>query len=288
MDRQEGEMRYLAVEANKTLEFLSRLKQSQRDVVLVPNLRYGLVAISPIIPILRKEGYGIYPNKIGSSESHDNPLIMGSQASLPLETLAENQPHFLIIDGTRNTGGDSRENHKYPDSQQGYLNYVIVLNDCITSQDEKAYLHLMGVSQAHVKRLRDTSQYWTHKQTLETSLKTKSITSPYSFEYWNPAGLTLALLNHGVGCAKKTESFKPTAQNTSLPTVFFVNSTMPSRYHSITNRASWGNHTPAYFDDDNQAGNFQFSFDERGVYLFSGLGKRVEQIYEEIYGGNKK
>ena len=62
---------------------------------------------------------------------------------------------------------------------------------------------------------------------------------------------------------------------------------MPSKYHSLEHRSLWGDHTPAYFDDNDQAGNFQFSFDKRGVYLFSGLGKRVEQIYDEIYGGQE-
>ncbi len=288
MIKQESEMRYLAVEANRLLRFLSQIRQNQKDVILVPNLRYGLVAISPIIPILRKEGYNICPYKIGSSESHGDSLVMGSQSlPLPVEFLTESQPHFAIIDGTRNIGGNCMANHKYPDSQQGYLNAVIVLNDFITSQDEKSYMSLLGVSQDHIKQLRDKSQYWAHKQTLEAQLKNAELKHPYSFEYWNPAGLTLALLNHGTDCIKKAKSFEPDSKKTLNPTVFFINSVMPSKYHSWTNRVSLGKHTSAYFDDDNQAGNFQFSFDQKGVYLLSGLGKKVEQVYEEIYGGTK-
>ena len=203
MDRQEGEMRYLAVEANEVFKFLSGVRQNQRDVVLVPNLRYGLVAISPIIPILRKEGYSIRPSKVGSSEAHNDTLVMGDQPSFPLDLITENQPHFAVIDRTRNTGGDSKANHKYPDSQQGYLNYTIALNDLITSQDEKAYMSLLGVSSDHVKSLRDTSQYLMHKQTLEAQLKDSSLDLPYSFRYWNPAGLDLTLLNHGTNRLNK-------------------------------------------------------------------------------------
>jgi len=287
MDKDESEIRYLGVEANKLLEFLSKIRQNQREVVLIPNLSYGFVAISPIIPILRKEKYTIYTNKIGSSESHGNSLIIGSQPSLPLESLTDSQPHFAVIDGTRNTGGVRVDNHKYPDSQQGYLNYTIILNDYITSQDAKSYMSLLGVSLEHIKELRNTSEYWTQKKRLEEKLKDAKLNSPYSFKYWNPANLTLALLNHGDGCAKQAKSFNQNTDNASSPTVFFVNSVMPNKNHSLDHRTAWSDHSPAYFDDNRQAGNFQFSFDERGIYLISGLGKTVEQIYAEIHGGNK-
>lgn len=283
MDKSESEMRYLSVEAHMVLDFLSSLRQSQRTVALVPNLRYGLVALSPILPILRKEQYALYPVKVGSSEAHDKPLVMGRQASLPLELITQDQPHFVVVDGTRNIGGNTGENHKYPDSHQGYLNYTVVLNDCITSEDAKSFAPLMGVSLDHIWRLRDTEQYWAHRSQLEERVREAKINMPYSFKYWNPAGLTLALLNHGKDCISHAESFSPTKENSSTPAVFFVNSVMPSKYHSGKHKGLWGDHHPAYFDDNYTASNFKFDYDKCGVHVISGLGKDIERIYEEIY-----
>ena len=288
MNIYEREMRYLSVEAHHLLDFLSELKQDQKSITLIPNLRYGLVAVSPIIPALKQQGYNICPSRVGSSEAHNSPLIIGKQPLFPLELITKDQHHFVVVDGTRNTGGGCREYHKYPDSHQGYLNYTIVLNDCITSNDAKFYAPLLGVSIEHINTLRDTAQYWAHKSCLEEQLEGKNIDAPYSFRYWNPAGLTLALLNHGIGCVKETESFKFDKKHPLMtPTVFFVNAVMPLKYHSVKNQSLWGEHASAYFDDNGQVGNPQFSFDQNGIYIFSGLGKRVEQIYEEIYGGNK-
>ncbi|VVB80009.1 Uncharacterised protein [uncultured archaeon] len=274
------EIGYLCVEAHECYGFLKKLR-AKGEVGIVPNLSYGLMAVSPILPRLRNDQYPIYLSKVGSSEAHNDPLVMGTQASLPLDLLGTGQPHFVVFDGTRNTGGSSRDNDKYPDSQQGYLNYAIALNDFITSNNAEAYRKMMGVSTSHIQRLRGTTQYRMHRTQIEQGLGVRTFESPYSFKYWNPADLTLALLNHGDGCDRSTSSLRDIPER---PTIVFVNSVMPSNYHSREHRAQWGEHAPAYFDDNNRAKEFQFSFDSCGVYLTSGLGKSPVDVYEELYG----
>ena len=285
MDQFETEIRYLCVEANKIYNFLSTIKNNSGETIVVPNLSYGLVAISPIFSLLRSNNYPIHSFKIGSSESHGNPLVIDS--CIPLDRISQGvQPNFVVIDGTRNVGGNDSASNKYPDSQQGYLNYTIALNDFITSNEDKSFRNLMGVSSEHIKRLRDTGKYEAHRRRLEEKLGSSKPSVPYSFKYWNPAETTLAIYNPGEGCDKSTKSFSLDKLVSKLPpTIFFVNSVMLNKHHSSEHRKLWGKHRPAYFDDDTQAKDFQFEFDNCGVFLTSGLGVKTRLIYEELYGG---
>jgi hypothetical protein len=284
MNKVEAEIRYLCVEANRVYNFMKAVKESAGQLAVVPNLSYGLVAINPIISRLRAEGIQLQLSKVGSSEAHGDSLVMGNRL-LRLEELPDSQPSFVVVDGTKNTGGNDNSNNKYPDSQQGYLNFAVALNDVITSDDINAYRRQMGISSEHVRRLRDSGNYQIQKNLLETRLGSAKPKQPYAFKYWNPAGLTLALYNHGQGCDTSASSFPESRLRSKIePTIFFINSAMPDKYHDPKHRKLWGEHHAAYFDDDGAAKNFQFYFDGRGVFLASGLGSRVQQVYEELYG----
>jgi hypothetical protein len=284
MDKIEAEIRYLCVEANKVYNFVKAVKDSAGQVAVVPNLSYGLVAINPVISRFRADGVALQLSKVGSSEAHNTPTIMGNNV-LRLEELTDSQPSFVVVDGTRNIGGNEAANDKYPDSQQGYLNYGIALNDVITSGDANSYRKLMGISLDHVRMLRDTGEYQVQKDLIERKLGSAKPKQPYAFKYWNPAGLTLALYNHGQGCDTSASSFSESRLHSPIePTIFFISAPMPNKYHDAKHRKAWGEHNPAYFDDDGAAKSFQFYFDRRGIFLASGLGSRIQQIYEELYG----
>jgi len=286
MDKIEAEIRYLCVEANRVLNFIRNINANVGAVGIVPNLSYGLVAISPILPALRNSAFPIFTTKVSSGSAHNNPHIVGNNC-LPLELLtADSQPSFVVVDGTRNTGGSGASNNKYPDSQQGFLNYAVAINDVITSGDINSFKGLMGVSSEHVKQLRDNEAYASMKISLEARFRETRPRVPYAFKYWNPAELTLAIYNHGEGCDRSTRAVQGREIYPEMqPTVFFVNSVMPNKYHSAGHNELWGKHEPGFFDDDNKAKEFAFRFDSRGVFIDSGLGDGVHKIYEGLFGG---
>lgn len=284
------EIHYLCVEANKTWKFIDGIRtQNKKNLVVIPNLSYGLVAVCPILPIFRKEKIEVSLSRVGSSESHSNPLIF-REGLLPLndKRLTQEQPDFVVVDGTRNIDGLSAANRKYPDSQQGYLNYAIVVNDVITDSQASMYADMLGVSTDHISAVRSMEEYQYEKKRLESLADTLRKFKPYAFDYWNPSGLKLSIYNHGEGCREKRESLSLSGTDLTTPRIIFLNTATPARNNSLYHFFMWGRHKPAYFDDNGSATSFRFDFNEFGVFMTSPIGKKACRIYKELYGDSGK
>jgi hypothetical protein len=58
---------------------------------------------------------------------------------------------------------------------------------------------------------------------------------------------------------------------------------MPDKYHTQEHKDMWGEHSPAYFDDSGGSKNKSFDFNERGIYLTSGIGRESRKLYEQMF-----
>lgn len=287
MNTFEKEINYLCVEANHVYNFIKKVKElTQGEVVVIPNLSYGLVAISPIMHLLRQEKFELFFSKVGSSEAHSSPEVL-INSCFPLEVLTNpNLSRVIVVDGTRNV--DNKKNpssFKYPDSQQGYLNYTILINDLIAGNILEP-LDLLGVSEDHLNEIRNLSNYQQElKKISDQKRKPLRKSLPFGFRYWNPSGLELSLYNHGANCKERAKSLtEDELKEMKNPAVIFVNSVIPEENHLRKHVEDWGNHSPAYFDDNDDAKQFKLSYDRFGIYIGGGFEESARKAYKEIYG----
>jgi hypothetical protein len=284
----EREINYLCVEANHVYNFIKTVRESsQGEVVVIPNLSYGLTAITPVIHLLRREKFRLFFSKVGSSDAHNKSTVLVNSC-FPLEVLTDpNLSRVVVIDGTKNVNNyGNSANFKYPDSQQGYLNYTILINDLIGGGNIPEPFDLLGVSNNHLDELRQSSGYNLELSRISSQTATSlRKSSPFMFRYWNPSGLELFLYNHGDNCREKVNSVtEEELKEIKNPAIIFVNSVIPGENHSIANRESWGFHQSAYFDDDGDAKRFKAVYDNFGIYIGGGIEEAARKAYEKLYG----
>ncbi len=125
-----AELVYLAWEAHLLRKFIERLRSKTDQVVIIPNLTYGGLAISPVRHILERDSL-IWDKYMRSSTAHKDDGVINPHlfSSKELNTLRENSI-ILIIDGSYSIDTDKvrslgkRMQHpKYPDSHLWFRNY---------------------------------------------------------------------------------------------------------------------------------------------------------------------
>lgn len=287
MDKVLSEKKFLCVEANYLLNFVEKIKSKEdKSPILILNQSYGLVSIAPIRNKLHKSNFEIQTTKIGSTECHNTPNFLKPEIYNGFEHyLFETQPSFLIVDGTRNIGGISSANHKYPDSQQGFLNYAIVLDDAISQGKYSDYSDLLKVSYKHVKELRKNSLYNSLRDVFEQHLENLTFQPDlYGFEYWNPAGLELNLYNAYKTSRTKVPCINLDNYNSEKkhPHFIFVNSSIPNDKMPLKYKML-GTHDPAYFDDKDAYSAPHPIFTKNGYEVESKFDNEVQNLYSKMF-----
>jgi hypothetical protein len=250
-----------------------------RKTLVVPNLSYGYLPVSPLIDELASAGVEFAIGaKIGSTQCHDNHDYINSALFKGHRTeIVNDQPVIIVVDGTRHmVEGRDDHNARYPDAYHGFLNHVIALNDSYGFAN--ASYGAFGKAERDMASLRADFNFGTAVETYQKLRKEGTAPVPYGFGFWNSAGLGLAIRNK----RNEVSEFKPIGESEIKgPIVIFANvgvlhdqipESIRSKFKDLT-------HTPAYFDDTGKIINFDFSFDNYGVKYLNRLETEVKMAY---------
>jgi len=257
-----------------------------RDLIIIPNLSYGYLPVSPIFDELNQKGINsIIGVKVGSTQSHNNKEVINSRLFKGHRTeIANTQPLIIVVDGTTHlvARDDSDREARYPDAYQGYLNQVIAINDA-QGFTEVDYSNVGKTSEDMVK-LRQTEEFQRSVKVYNDVLKNEDSQKekqPYLFGLWNTAGLKLIIRNYHQKIDYVTET---TPEKIESPAMIFCNvglldnqisSELKEKYKGLV-------HEPAFFDDKSRIINFDFGFDNFGVRYLNRLETEVKKSFGSI------
>jgi hypothetical protein len=275
------EIECAAFESSVLFDFL--LKQSsgsRRPTLVVPNLRSGYIPAIPIYEDILDKGMQVYLDaKVGSSYTHDNPAFFDSTIFSSIEeSLLEEQPDILVIDATKHmVSDDGKLPARYPDAYQGYLNYAIALNE------------ISGTPLTHISRSDEDLHNLKNKhefiEFVEKYREDYSCNKPYSFEFWNTAGLPLVIRKD-----REKISIPPLYQpgQSRGPTIIFCNVGMTDDQipAHIKNKYPGLIHVPAHFDDSESIISLELRVCNEGIVLYNQIETLLKKAYSQ-YNGRK-
>ena len=293
---EKAEIRFAAYEAFRFREFVLKVKQQAdkmgRKVWVVPNLSYGRFAVSPILKDLAADGVEIHYARIGSTESHNNALLIKPDlfSAALYGRIVNEQPVIIVVDGTQHllSRPKDRKSGRYPDAYVGYRNMVIVVNDLISQNQEAIFKGLVKTDGSFIRELRKKTGYRTLRRRLSRLLDPNARIRRffYDLEFWNPGGLELALRQN----RKEVRRIRNVApESIAQPTLIFVNSVMlhedvPVFVREIIAPDNKLRHKPAYFDDTSHIQNLIFKVDGTGISLSDQIYDNIRKEYKRIRG----
>ena len=121
---------------NKIQSIQEQARKISREVVVVENLSYGAVALSPITYEASGKKYihgtniPVWSTKIGSTESHNDEYVMRGDLfnDEQMHYLLDRQPIVVVVDASTSVGDPSRTSPHIPDGFKGYRNHFMALN----------------------------------------------------------------------------------------------------------------------------------------------------------------
>lgn len=285
-----NEIEYLCLEAHKLLKFLRQLKKQGdaegRPTLVVPNYSYGILAILPIQDILKDEGFEIATARVGSSECHETSHYIKGRLFLNgiNKKILKQRPNIVVVDGTWHLDAD--ETHKtgrYPDSYQGYVNYIAIINDILTKNNQDAYAKDVFRAHEDIEFMRGSREYEFARGYIESGMdKPVETDEHYSVCFWNPAGLRLAIREKRQNKRMLSASAK-TCLRKKQPKVVIVNSVMPGSAMPKELVERLGEHSPAYFDDGYAAHAIAFKTAPTGVKYSNVLEENIKEMYKSMF-----
>ncbi|MDD3302745.1 MAG: hypothetical protein PHN31_04250 [Candidatus Gracilibacteria bacterium] len=287
------EIECVAYEAKLLNDYILEVKKQAdrigKKVLVIPNLSYGYLPISPIYESLKEQGIEfIVGAKVGSTESHNNPSVIDSKLLKNFrEKIINEQPVIIIVDGTKHiearNGGDGKS-ARYPDSYQGYQNQVIAINDSIVldypegeKPDEKKYF---GKDEDNIEDLRE-NEVFDRTVKIYNKLNDGKPKELYDFAFWNTAGMDLIIRQN----REKSGVIKPyNPVKMRGPTMIFCNVGVLDDQipEEIKSKYENTNHSPAYFDDRGIV-SFEFSYNEFGIDYTNNLESELKKVYGGKY-----
>ena len=264
-----------------------------KTLLVIPNLSYGYLPMAPIVDELSEKGVDFLMGvKVGSSDCHsDMEVIDSSLLSGQIENIMQRQPVIIVVDGTQHIVSRDEEDlsARYPDSYQGYLNQMIAINDARGFKDID-YM-MVGKTESDMERLRKTAGFRKavqgYNEIWKGSKEAQGRKEPYSFEFWNTAGLDMMIRNYRIKFGQ-IRPFDPHSMNG--PTMVFCNvgvlhGQLPESIKSQS-KEGW-EHLPAYFDDSNIIINIDFGFNSNGVQFTNRLEDELRKVFENDYGSRR-
>ncbi|MDE2028866.1 MAG: hypothetical protein KGJ11_10045, partial [Candidatus Omnitrophica bacterium] len=255
---EKAEIKFAAYEAYRFRKFVLDVKKQAdkmgKKVWVVPNLSYGRFAVSPITKDLATDGVEIHYARIGSTESHENSLLIKPELFSPdlYARIVNEQPILIVVDGTQHllARPKDRKSGRYPDAYVGYRNMIITINDMLSQNRENLFKGLVKTSGILIRDLRKKSTYRTLRRRLLRlyNPNPKIRRSLYDVEFWNPGDLELAIRQD----RKEVDHvLNVSPDNINQPTLIFVNSVMldedvPLFIREWINRDKVVHHKPAY------------------------------------------
>ncbi|MDD5408473.1 MAG: HD domain-containing protein [Candidatus Omnitrophica bacterium] len=120
---------------NKLLE----IERAGKKQIVVANLSYGGVAVTPITEERNNQAYivatqiPVWYTKVGSTPAHNNEYVLVPGLFTPnqIKFLIEEKPYVSVVDGSTSVAASDRSSPHIPDAFKGYRNYFIVLNHAL-------------------------------------------------------------------------------------------------------------------------------------------------------------
>ncbi|MGD9014793.1 MAG: HEAT repeat domain-containing protein, partial [Candidatus Omnitrophota bacterium] len=295
-DKQSAEMLYLAWEARRIREFIDKLRQRypNRPIMVVGNLTYGGIAISPIKEELESEGIRVVFTKAGSYENHHNSRILYPFMFTceELRFILREQPTVVVIDGSNSVTDVYRTCPHYPDAYQSYRNYFLALEAIINSD---ADISKFGVSKEFLENLRRSKEFKRLEEKVSTLLHAPPQALGYSLSFWYPGWKHLKVrldkqpLDVPIekDLCNRQDPNNPRFEILTSPSIIFVesgieNELIPQEVKSLANNRE---HDACYYDDDIERSIFTEPFiyvDQRGPHLMSRGSRLARERYNLI------
>jgi len=259
----------------KILELEARARQQGRKLVVIGNLSYGGVALSPITE--ERNGSGsfivgteipVWYTKVGSTESHNNEFVLAQNlfSAEQLRLLAEEHPFVVVVDGSTSVADKNRTSAHIPDGFKGYRNFFMVLNQALYGTCDPAEFE---EDEEFLKGLLDTPSAKELMQAIQGMSIRPRAPNAYAFRFWyersaDPAEGREEFLYLRVGKKRDTPAQKVDVAGLTGPTCVFMQSAIhPADVDPDIQRDFIGGpHIPAFFDDKEHFKEFYLSYEE--------------------------
>jgi len=295
--QQDLEIRGLVYEAallrQMILNIQKRAQELGRPVVVVENLSYGAVALSPITEERNGQRYIIGTNilvistKVGSTECHDNEIYLRPDLFSKAEKrfIMIEKPIVVVVDGSTSVSDPERTSAHIPDGFKGYRNYFVTVDSALGITVDSSNFHL---NEGFLQTLSQDRFFKNLIKVLkETSIEPKT-KQPYKLLFWYPGNKELYLR---AGKIVDTPAFKlQDVSEITGPSLIFVESAMEPEAvpNDIKRDFLRGEHHPAYFDDTDHFKEFYLDYEEGyGVVLskkFINFARRYFMEFAAQYG----
>jgi len=254
-------------------------KQSERRVLVVPNLSYGYLPVTAIIDDLEwDDNIDILMwLKVGSTESHSNREVLNPWLfKWSRWKIMNDQPIIIVVDGTNHLiprHGDGKW-ARYPDAYQWYLNQVIAMNYANWMDDkEKVNYSPNGKDKRDIERLFDSEDFQILSEIYSWVRESRG--GCYDFKLWNTAWKDL-IIRWRREELSTIKNFSP--EDIKWPTMIFCNVwVLDEQLPDHIKRGDF-KHIPAYFDDSWRIIDFEYSFDNTGVKTINSIEVALREI----------
>jgi hypothetical protein len=284
------EIKCVAYEAKFLRDFVTSeaakvAKGVNRRLLIVPNLSYGYLPVSPIVDELSAAGVEFMIGaKVGSSQCHDNPdYIKGELFKERKAEIVNGQPVILVVDGTIHMVDliEGQNSARYPDAYQGFLNQVIALNDSYGFVDVD--YSRFGKTEDNMKSLRADPDFCAAVKAYSKARDDGTAPSKYEFGLWNSAGLKLVIRNLRNGLSESKSIDMPAING---PIMIFANVGMLHEQipEGVRNEFEGLKHIPGYFDDSDRIIDIDFDFDNHGIKYLNRIEAEVKKEYRTYAG----
>jgi hypothetical protein len=293
-------IRGLDVEAfimrEKILESAGQARKLGRKIVVIGNLSYGGVALTPITEERNGGTYvvgtdiPVWYTKVGSSESHNNEFVLPENLLGPeqLRLLVTDNPFVIVVDGSTSVADPTRTSAHIPDGFKGYRNFFIVLNQALYGSINPLEFY---EDEEFVRGLLDTPSAKELIARIQgMSIKPRAPNSAYIFRFWykrdaDPASSKEEFLYLRVNKKKDTPAPKAVISEMNSPSCIFIQSAVHPQDIDprIKKEFIGGDHTPAYFDDKDHFKEFYLDYEEGyGVVLSKRYAYLARQLFREF------
>jgi hypothetical protein len=254
----------------KILEIEKQAKEIGRSVIVVANLSYGRVALSPITEkrpgkkVIAGTNIPIISTKVGSTECHENEYVLNHNLfnASAIDYILRENPIVLVVDASTSVSDPSRTSPHIPDAFKGYRNYFMAVNEAVLGKVEP---ESFGEGTFFLRKLELSDEFRKTVDILTKRGVKPKRPQPYSLNFWYP-GNKMLYLRAGKRKVKQAAKLDD-ASKIQGPAVLFMQSGIEPNAvpENIKKSFLYGkHHLPAFFDDKD---NFrQFHFDYRKGY----------------------
>ena len=283
------EIECVAYEAKLLNDYILEVKKQAdkiwRKVLVIPNLSYWYLPISPIYESLKEQGIEfIVWAKVWSTESHNNPNVIDSKLLKNFrEKIINEQPVIIVVDWTKHIEardwGDGKS-ARYPDSYQWYQNHVIAINDSIVLNYPEGEIpydkKYFWKDEDNMEDLRE-DEVFDRTVKIYNKLNDWKPKELYDFAFWNTAWMDL-IIRQNREKSGVIKHYNPSKLR--WPTMIFCNVWVLDNQipEEIKSKYENTNHTPAYFDDK-WIVSFEFWYNEFGIDYINNLESELKKVY---------